>query len=580
LSGRKKIIKGTSISSGIVMGTAHVIMTGDFQIPHNQISASKINKENDLLEKAVEKTIVELQSMREAALRKAGGPVAKIFDAQLLIAGDSEFLNTVKKIIRTRLLNAAFAYNTAIDEATAHLKNSSDLYMQQMAIDIEAVANKVLRHLTGEGTQSLRLAPNTIVVGESFSPNDIISYRNLKAIGFVTAEGGADSHMSLIARSFSLPVVLAEQGWKEIKNNSRLILDGSAGEIIINPTDDDWSEYLTRRKSLGPALITRIRKLSPFPPVTSDGIPVGIGANLSLPGPADNILADRKIPIGLYRTEFLCLANNDFPDEETQYNYYSAIADRFAPTPVILRAFDLGYDKITPFGEWVPEKNPALGWRGIRALLGTEKIFGTQIRAILRASVHKNLKIMLPMVSDSQEIYKANKIISQVKLNLRRKGIEHDPDIQVGIMVEIPSAAMTASTLAKCVDFISIGTNDLTQYTLAADRMNNRVGDLYNPLHPAVLNLINMTVKACKKEAIPISICGELAGDERALPLFIGMGVDLLSMTPNRIVDICRNVKRIDSSLVQHLVGSVMACGTVQQVMNCLDDFSKAIKRK
>lgn len=580
MSGRKKIIKGISISSGIVLGTAHVILTGDFQIPHNKISASKINKENDLLEIAIGKTIKELQSMRGAALRKAGGPVAKIFDAQLLIAGDTEFLNTVNKIIRTKRFNAAFAYSTAINDATVHLKNSSDLYMQQMAVDIEAVANKVLRHLTGGGTQLIRLEPNTIVVGESFSPNDIISYRDLKAIGFVTAEGGVDSHMSLIARSFSLPVVLVEQGWKDINNNSRLILDGSAGEIIINPTDDDWSEYQARRKSLGPALISRIRKLSPIPPLTSDGIPVGIGANLSLPGPADNILADRKIPVGLYRTEFLYMANDDFPDEETQFNYYSAIAKRFAPTPVILRVFDLGYDKMTPMGEWLPEKNPALGWRGIRALLGMEKIFKSQIRAILRASVYKNLKIMLPMVSDIVEINKAKKIISQVKLNLRRNGIEHDHEIQIGIMVEIPSAAMTAVTLAKSVDFISIGTNDLTQYTMAADRTNNRVWELYNSLHPAVLNLINMTVKACKKEGIPISICGELAGDERALPLFIGMGVDLLSMNPNRIVDICRSVKRIDSSLVHHLVGSVMACGTVQQVMNCLDDFSSAIKRK
>ncbi len=575
-----KIIKGISISSGIVMGTAHIVLPGDFTISHKKITVSKINNEIELLEKAIEKTISELQSMRESTLRKAGGPVAKIFDAQLLIAGDYEFLNSVNKIIREKRNNAAFAYSTAIDEATNHLKKSTDIYMQQMAIDIDAVASKVIRHLTGGETRSLRLPPNTIVVGKTFSPNDIITYRNLKAIGFVTAEGGADSHMSLIARSFSLPVVLAEQGWKDIQDNSRLILDGSAGEIIINPTDQDWSKYQARRKSLGPALITRIRKLSPIPPVTSDGKTVGIGANLSLPGPADNILADRKIPVGLYRTEFLYLANEDFPDEEIQYNYYSNIAKSFAPTPVILRVFDLGYDKLTPIGDWLPEKNPALGWRGIRALLGMEKIFKTQIRAILRASVHKNLKIMLPMVSDIQEINRAKKIISQVKLSLRRKGIEYDHDIQLGIMVEIPSAAMTADALAKCVDFISIGTNDLTQYTMAADRMNNRVWDLYNSLHPAVLNLVKMTVDACKKEKIPVSICGELAGEVIALPLFIGMGVDLLSMTPNRIMDVCRSVKRIDSSLVQHLVGAVISCGTLPQVMKCLDDFNSAIKRK
>ena len=580
MSSKKKIIKGISISSGIVMGTAHVVLQGDFKITHNKIAVSKINKETEILEKAVENTINELQSIRESALRKAGGPVAKIFDAQLLIAGDYEFLKSVKMIIREKKFNAAYAYRTAIDDATIHLKKSPDIYMQQMTIDIEAVASKVLHNLTGGKTKFNRLSPNTIVVGKTFSPNDIITYRNLKAVGFVTAEGGADSHMSLIARSFSLPVVLAEQGWKDIEDNSRLILDGAAGKIILNPTDQDWNKYQARRKSLGPALITRIKKLSPIPPVTSDGKTIGIGANLSLPGPADNILADRKIPIGLYRTEFLYLADEDLPDEETQYNYYSTVAKKFAPTPIILRVFDLGYDKFPQKGDWLPEKNPALGWRGIRALLGMEKIFKTQIRAILRASVHRNLKIMLPMISDCQEINKAKKIISQVKLSLRRKGIEYDPDIQIGIMVEIPSAAMTASILAKNVDFISIGTNDLTQYTMAADRMNNRVWDLYNPLHPAVLNLIKMTVDACKKEGIPISVCGELAGEELALPLFIGMGVDLLSMTPNRIVDICRSVKRIDSSLVQHLVGTVMSCGSLPQVMNCLNDFNSAIKRK
>jgi phosphotransferase system enzyme I (PtsI) len=330
---------------------------------------------------------------------------------------------------------------------------------------------------------------------------------------------------------------------------------------------------------LGPALIKRIKNLRPIPPVTKDGKEIAVGANLALPGPADDILADQRIPVGLYRTEFLYLSRMAFPDEETQYQYYRRIADKFAETSVVLRTFDLGYDKLSTNSIWAHEDNPALGWRGIRPMLDLTLVFKTQIRAILRASTHKNLRIMLPMISGLGEIEKARKLVSQAMFKLRKDGIPYDPDIQMGIMVEVPSAAMTAETLAPHVDFMSIGTNDLTQYTLAVDRMNNRVAHLYNTYHPAVLALVKMTVDACKKHRIPVSICGEAAGDQLGLPLFIGMDVDMLSMNPNRIFDFCRAVRKIDSRLVRHMVDSVLASSSADAAVRSLESFRNAMEQ-
>ncbi|MDH4156452.1 MAG: phosphoenolpyruvate--protein phosphotransferase [candidate division Zixibacteria bacterium] len=577
---KKQIIQGTPISGGIVLGHARVILPGNIEVPEIAVPAYRLRDEAAALDRAIEETIVELKALRESAGKKVGGPVARIFDAQLMIAGDYEFLKTVKSEIEARRRNAGFVYNSLVINTTTPLKSSDDPYMRQMAKDIEAVARKVLSHLSGYSKRDHKFAPNTILVGKFFSPGEVLSYRQRKAIGFLVSEGGTNSHMALIARGLLLPMVVVRHGWNMVPDHSRIILDGSTGTVIVNPTDDDWQEYQRRRKRLGPALIKRIRKLSQIPPVTRDGKEIGVGANLALPGPADDILSEQKIPVGLYRTEFLYLAHGAFPDEETQYRYYQQIADKFAGTSVIIRTFDLGYDKLSTESVWMSEDNPALGWRGIRPMLDMSPVFKTQIRAILRASTRKNIKIMLPMITELGELEKARKLIAQVKFRLRKDGLSFDPDIKLGIMVEVPSAAMTADALARKVDFMSIGTNDLTQYTLAVDRMNSRVAHLYSAFHPAVLNLIKMTVEACKKHDIPVSICGEVAGDILALPLFVGMELDMLSMNPSRIFDFCRAVRKIDSRLVRHIVGSVMASGSPSEALQKLENFRTAMAQQ
>jgi phosphotransferase system enzyme I (PtsI) len=459
------------------------------------------------------------------------------------------------------------------------LQQSPDPYMQQMVHEIQAVSKRVLTYMNKDevATDEPATLSGLVLTAQNFSPGEILTFRHRQAAGFLSGEGGKNSHMALIARSLMAPMVVCEACWLQVTDGRRIILDGTSGLVIINPTDEEWAEYQRLKKRLGPATIARLSKLDRIPPVTADGKPIEIAANLELPGPVDEILARQKIPVGLYRTEFLYLQADEFPDEEAQYEYYERIAATFAPTPVILRTFDIGSDKMRSGDSFGHEDNPALGWRGVRSMLEMPDVFRSQIRAMLRASTHKNIRIMLPMVSDLSECDRARKLIHQVMLGLRRDNIAFDDEVKIGIMVEVPSAALMADLLASKVDFISIGTNDLTQYTLSADRSNARVAGLYNSYHPSVLHLIKMTVDACKKHGKLVSICGEIAGDQLALPLFVGMGVGQLSMNPAKIYDMCRLVKRIDSNLVKALVGAVMASPSAAAVTRKLESFKEAL---
>jgi phosphotransferase system enzyme I (PtsI) len=573
MTAKRRTLRGLSISGGIVLGHARVILPGEIQVAEVAVPVSRLKYETEELDRAVEQTLSELRRLRTAPSTTFEGPVAKVFDAQMLIAGDYEFLKKVKEEILVQKRNAAYVYDQLVNQTIAPLKKSPDHYMRQMGEDIKSVAARVLSHLTGFEKCELKLPPGTILVGKTFTPGDVMTFRQRKATGFLISKGGADSHMALIARSLMLPVVLVDGSFRGVANNDRLILNGTSGEVIINPTDKEWILYQKLKKRYGPAMVTRIKRLSQVPPITHDGVKINIAANLSLSGPVDDILAEKGFSIGLYRTEFMFLDEERFPDEEAQFDSYKQIALKFAGQSVTLRMFDLGYDKRRQDISWSAELNPALGWRGIRMMLDRTDIFKTQVRAILRASVFGKVKIMLPMVTEISEVERSRKLISQVKLGLRRKGIPFDESVQVGIMVEVPAAALTAHALAPRVDFMSIGSNDLTQYTMASDRTNNRVAALYTPYHPAVLNLIYKTVEAGKAHGIPVAICGEMAGDPLALPLFIGMGVDQLSMNPNKIFDICRLVKRIDSQLVRHLVAPILAAGSEPAVRQTLENF-------
>lgn len=575
-----RTFKGTSISGGITSGTSRLMRPGAVDIDEIIIENSQVEDEIKKLDDAVELTVLDLTKLRESAGEKIGTAVAKIFDAQLMIATDSDFLGKIKDDIREKNRNAAFIYNSHTNNAVSPLKNSSDKYIRQMAIDIEAVASRVLNHLSGGINLTFKFPLNTILVGRYFTPGEILSFRQRKAVGFIVSEGGANSHMALIARSLMLPIVRVDNALAKFDNYQNMILDGSAGEVLIDPTDSEKEVYEARKKKLGASQLNKIKKLKSIPPLTSCGKIINIAGNLSLPGPAEEILSSQNIPVGLFRSEFLYLAYSDFPDEEQQLEHYQEISDKFSETKVTIRTFDVGYDKLVANSIWPTEDNPALGWRGIRPMLELTDIFKTQIRAILRASTRNNFKIMLPMISDITEYRSAVKLIDDVKSELSNKKIEFDRNIQIGIMVEVPSAALKAETLCKEVDFVSIGTNDLTQYTLAADRQNAKVASLYNSLHPAVLKLIEMTSKACRKNNIDISVCGELAGEKLAVPLLIGMKIDTLSMNPGKIVDSCRLISKISLDSAELLAREVLNCETVEEVNCKLEEYSKDLNRR
>ena len=581
MSDRRRIIKGVPVSSGIVVGRTHLVLPGDISVAEVVIPVSEVPREIAALRKAVDDTVADLRRLRTSAGKNASGPVTKIFDALLLIADDQDFIGKVIDQIAARRRNAGFVYNDMVQQVTDPLKTSKDQYMQQMAGEVDAVAKRVLSHLAGFGQQSkLKFPANTVLVGKSFVPGETLGYRNRKAAGLVVGEGGSNSHMALIARSVMMPVVVVDENWAQIPHDCPIIIDGTAGCVIVHPSDSDISDYQAKSKRVGSALATRIKSLTQIPPRTSDGEVVTVMANLELPGPADDLLSSQRIPVGLYRTEFLYLESDQFPGEEQQYEQYLQIAEKFEDAMVVLRTFDLGADKVRS-GDFVPhEANPALGWRGIRMMLELEGVFQTQIRAILRASVHKNLRILLPMISDVTEVDKARKLIAQVMAELRQSRVAFDPDIKIGVMIEVPAAALMADQLAPKVDFFSIGTNDLTQYTLSVDRNSTRVVDLYNPLHPSVLALMRIAIDAAVRHKIPVSICGEIAGDPTALPLFIGMGVREFSMGPAKIFDICRLVNRIDSHEARSLTDTIVAGLSTTSVKRKLESFAAALDKQ
>ncbi len=578
-TGKRKVIRGIPISSGIALGHAQVIIPGFLDVAEKPVKASEVDLEIAALDKAVAETAKELRKLQHAASRKMDGSISNVFEAQVLIATDEAFLDNVREEIARQHRNAAYIYNLWVRQNTHQLRQAENPYLRQSAQEIDSVADRVLSHLAGVGEKSTTpFDAHTILVVPSLSPGNVLDYRDRKAAGFVVAECGAHSHTALIARSLLIPMVAAPQILTKATAGCRMIVDGSLGQVIINPTDREWGEYEKRRVKLGPAIINRIKQITEIPPRTADGVQVQIAANLEFPGPIDDILASKQIPVGLYRTEFLYLEGEEAPNEEAQFRFYDRIAARFESSHVIFRTFDLGSDKVRSGDPQFIEPNPALGWRGIRSMLEMPEVFKAQVRAILRSSTRRNTSILLPMIADIGELRKAKKLISQAMLELRRAGLGFDENIRVGVMVEVPSAALMAGPLAELADFVHIGTNDLTQYTMSADRANDRVASLYNPFHPSVLTLVDMTIRACRRLKKPVCVCGEVAGDPLGIILFVGMGVTGLSMNPNKVFDSCRLIRKIDAGSVKGLVGPVLSSQSAVAAMRRIQSYRNTIE--
>lgn len=579
---RKKspLIKGIAASPGLAFGEARVIFKWEHSIEERIVPASGVNAEIARLDKAVEETLVELERWRKSAGQKIGGPVAKIFDTQVMIACDHDFLNKVKDEIKGSRKNAEYVYSMLVENSLTPLRMSGDDYMRQMVYDIEAVSRRIISHLIGLGEHAeTQFPPGCIFVAQEFTPAEVLSLYERHAAGIVTSGGSAISHMALVARSLLIPTVVgAVQSHLKIKSGDRVVIDGDKGTVSINPGDAEWKELHKHKTQLTTRHISMLQNLPEFPPRTADGVAIDVAANIDLPGPVDQILSQHKVGVGLYRTEFLYLQNGSFPAEDKQFLVYDAVVSKYYPQPVVIRTFDLGSDKYFMNEHQVKEGNPALGWRGIRAALDMPKIFKDQLRAILRASHRGNVKILLPMVADISELKKALDLIKRAMVELRQKSIKFDRAIEVGVMIEVPSAAVAAELMAERVAFFSIGSNDLTQYTLAADRDNERLARIFNPLHPAVLRLIEISIAAARRRNIPIAMCGEMSGDIIAIPLLIGLGITQLSMNPSKLPAACRLITKLNYQKTVELAAAIMKMKTLKEIEARLLDYNMLLK--
>jgi len=576
------VIKGVPVSGGVALGEAQIIRDPMFQIVRRNISAAAVKTEIARLKKAMARVVDELNTSKEKAYRAVGDQGANVFEAQMLIASDQQFFKSVVDRIGEERVNAEYAFQEALAETIARLNSSTDLYLRQMVYDIRSVSERVLSFLLGIGDGRQRgFDSPTILIGRIFSPGQIMSYVKRNVVGFLTEEGGPTSHMGLIVRSLGVPAIMGNfHAGTKLITGMPLIIDGNNGEAIINPGSDTWRNYRRirlRKRSQPFAVLLKTKSLDSY---CQDGRKVDLAANLEIPGPLDEHLVRLGIGVGLYRTEFLYFSRQSFPDEDQQYEVYADIARRFDPLPVTMRTFDLGGDKYAEEIGNVHEDNPALGWRGIRVSLDSTRLFKVQLRAMLRASASGNLRILLPMVSDVHEIAEAWSIIEKTKKELKRARKPFDENIKVGIMIEIPSAAMMADYLAEKADFFSIGTNDLIQYTMAADRGNHRVARYYMGHHPSVLRLIQMTVSAAHKNNIPVSVCGEMAGSKTMTPFLVGLGVDELSMVPTQLPAIADWISRFKFVDAKRFSSRVIRLTTADKVSRALKEAYDYIKQQ
>lgn len=529
------MIKGIGASPGIVIGKVLIVDKKDLKIEKKDIKDIEIEKERLL--KAVEKSKKELIKIKEYAMYKVGEEKAKIFEAHLMALEDPQLIDAALDKINEDKVNCEYALQEIRDFLINIFDSMEDMYLKERATDIKDVSDRIIRNILGkEYLQLGDLKEEVILVANDLTPSDTAMMNKDKVIGFLTNIGGRTSHSAIMARSLEIPAVV---GLKDItsklKNGDIVILNGANGNVIINPNTETIKKYdklkekIKEKKKALKELIGRETK-------TLDGHHVQLAGNIGTPNDIAGLLKNDAEGVGLYRTEFLYMNRNDFPSEEEQFQAYKTVLEKMNPKSVVIRTLDIGGDKELPYLKMDKEINPFLGYRAIRICLDRVDIFKTQLRALLRASVYGKLRIMFPMISSVEELLSAKEILEEVKKELDTESIIYSKEIEIGMMIEVPSAAIISDTLAKHVDFFSIGTNDLIQYTCAVDRMNEKIRHLYNEFHPAVLKLIKLVIDNAHKEGKWVAMCGEAAGDEKMIPILLRMGLDEFSMSPISIL--------------------------------------------
>ncbi|MFC1480356.1 phosphoenolpyruvate--protein phosphotransferase [Candidatus Omnitrophota bacterium] len=562
-------LKGIPAAPGIVIGKAHVIGTETMLPKERRISEKELPFEVARFETALEQTKKEIIAIEKKISREMGIDHGKIFSAHLLVLEDTVLVQEVLVRLKKKKKNIETVFAEVLNKYMGALSEAKDEYLRDRVSDINDVGKRILRNLTGIEEKSMDgLDEKSIVIAYDLSPSDTAMMHKGLVIGFATDIGGRTSHTAIMAKSLEIPAVVGLESVTEIiKNGDQVILDGTHGVVIVNPAKSFLEKYQKEKKKYE-HLEHELVELRSLPSETLDGKKVIVAGNIELPEDVASVISHGAEGIGLYRTEYFYMNRRDLPSEEEQFNAYKSVATRIKPNHVIIRTLDLGGDKFLSQLDVPREMNPFLGWRAIRFCLARPDIFKSHLRAILRASTYGNLKLMYPMISGVRELRQANEVLEEVKQELRKEGVDFREDIPVGAMIEVPSAAIISDILAKQVDFFSIGTNDLIQYALAVDRVNEKIAYLYEPAHPAVLNLIKMVIDNGHKENIPVGLCGEMAGDIALTMILIGLGLDEFSTSPIAVPEIKKIMRSIKYSDAKKIAKKALTFTTGKEVQN------------
>lgn len=573
----RKFIKGIDASPGIAIGKVFLYQENELLITKE--SHKTIEEEKQRLILGQEKTKKQLEAIKERTLLTLGKDKADIFDGHITLLEDEDLLEEINDLLEEGEITAEFALKTQIEEYCKMLSNLEDAYLRERAADLQDIGKRWLYNVAEVAIVDLSSLPtDTVIVAKDLTPSDTAQVDLENVLAFVTEIGGKTAHSSIMARSLELPAVVGTGNICSLVNNGEMIIvDALAGEIILNPTQEELESYQEKqRKFLQEKEM--LKQLQHKAAISKDGVEVGVWCNIGSPKDVKGVLNNGGQGIGLYRTEFLFMNNDRFPTEEEQFEAYKEVAMALEGKPVTIRTMDIGGDKSLPYMELPKEENPFLGWRAIRVCLDRIEILETQFKALLRASAFGTIKIMLPMIMDITEIRRAKALLEKCKAELKEKGIAFDEKIPLGIMVETPAVAFRAKYFAKEVDFFSIGTNDLTQYTLAVDRGNENISHLYDSYNPAVLQAIQASIEGAHEAGIQISMCGEFAGDEKATALLFGMGLDAFSMSAISVPRIKQNILRLEKASATALVNRVMSCTTSEEVMQEIKNFQESLE--
>ena len=566
--------EGVGVSPGMACGKIHVVRDDLDDVARYRIAPSQVPDEIGRFETALIQTRMQILEMQQRIAESIGAKDAAIFDAHLLVVEDRTLIDEVLRKLETDLCNVEWVFQEVATRYAETLNKIDDPYLRERALDIQDVTKRVIRNLQGKAPKTfLALSESHILVAHNLTPSDTASINRANVLGVATDLGSRTSHAAILARSLNIPAVVGLHDiTTKLETGQHVLVDGSDGLLIVDPAPETIAHY-AEIESRRAKVTARLKELRTTKSTTRDGRHIVLSANIELPEDVEAVAANGAEGIGLYRTEFLYLNRPTLPTEHEQFETYRKVAERVRPDPLIIRTFDLGGDKLAPGTvDITDELNPFLGWRAIRLCLENIDLFKTQLRAVLRASAVGNIKIMFPMISGLEELRRAKAVLADCREELRRSGVPMAEKIDVGAMIEIPSAAICANVLASEVDFFSIGTNDLIQYALAVDRVNEKLAHLYEPTHPAILRLLKMIADAAHANNIWVGVCGEMAGDVALVPLLLGLGMDELSAGATLVPRVKRAVQSLTIPECRELVAETLKLDTASEILaRCLE---------